>query len=168
MLTPSFKSRQCCIMLTLSLSQDGAVYVDTKPQSRQCCIKLTPSFSQESAVSCWHQQSSVRQCCNMSTSNLSQDSAVSCEPAISQTVLYHVDIKLKGQVQGLGVIFDTISIKVRWEQSCRWNCDLRVINARKQAFSVVPKASPWRWKSCTHMRTTSLLGVAAKWLVATG
>ena len=67
-----------------------------------------------------------------------------------------------------GVIFDTISVKVRWEQWCRWNCDLRVINARKQAFSVVPKASLWRWKSCVHMRTTSLWGVASKWLVATG
>ena len=48
------------------------------------------------------------------------------------------------------MIFDTISIKVRWEQWCRQNCDLRVINAQKQAFSVVPKASPWRWKSCAH------------------
>ena len=44
----------------------------------------------------------------------------------------------------LGVIFDTISVKARLEQWCRWNCDLRVINARKRAFSVVPKASPWR------------------------
>ena len=43
-----------------------------------------------------------------------------------------------------------------------------VINARKQAFSVVPKASPWRWKSCAHMCSTSLWGVAAKWLVAIG
>ena len=65
-----------------------------------------------------------------------------------------------------GVIFDTISVKVHWEQWCRWNCDLRVVNARKQAFSLVPKASPWRWTSCAHMRTTSLWGVAAKWLVA--
>ena len=29
-----------------------------------------------------------------------------------------------------------ISVKVRWEQWCRRNCDLREINARKQAFSV--------------------------------
>ena len=42
------------------------------------------------------------------------------------------------------VIFDMISIKARWERWCRWNCDLRVINARKKAFSVVLKASPWR------------------------
>ena len=44
------------------------------------------------------------------------------------------------------MIFDTISVKARWERWCRWNCDLRVINARekKNAFSVVPKASPWR------------------------
>ena len=44
----------------------------------------------------------------------------------------------------LGVIFDTISVKDRWERWCRWNCDLRVINARKKSFSVVPKASPRR------------------------
>ena len=38
-----------------------------------------------------------------------------------------------------------ISLKVCWERWCRWNCDLRVINAwKKKAFSVVPKASPWR------------------------
>ena len=36
-----------------------------------------------------------------------------------------------------------ISIKSRWERWCRWNCDLKVINARKKAFSVVPKVSPW-------------------------
>ena len=44
------------------------------------------------------------------------------------------------------MIFDTISVKARWERWCRWNCDLRVINARKKAFSVVPKASSWRTK----------------------
>ena len=43
-----------------------------------------------------------------------------------------------------------ISIEVRWEQWCRRNCDLRAINAWKQAFSVIPKASPWHWKSCTY------------------
>ena len=32
----------------------------------------------------------------------------------------------------LGVIFDTISVKARWEPWCRWNCDLRVINAREK------------------------------------
>ena len=37
-----------------------------------------------------------------------------------------------------------ISVKARWERWCRWNCDLRVINARKKALSVVQKASPWR------------------------
>ena len=43
------------------------------------------------------------------------------------------------------MIFDTISIKARWERWCRWNCDLRVINAQKKnAFSVVLKVSPWR------------------------
>ena len=42
------------------------------------------------------------------------------------------------------MIFYTISIKTRWERWCGWNCDLRVVNAWKKAFSVVPKASPWR------------------------
>ena len=42
------------------------------------------------------------------------------------------------------MIFDTISVKARWERRCRWNCDLRVINARKKVFSVVPKASSRR------------------------
>ena len=35
---------------------------------------------------------------------------------------------------GLGVIFDTISIKACWEWGCRWNCDLRVINTRKKGI----------------------------------
>ena len=30
------------------------------------------------------------------------------------------------------MIFDTISVKARWERWCRWNCDLRVINERKK------------------------------------
>ena len=42
------------------------------------------------------------------------------------------------------MIFDTISVQAHWERWCRWNCDLRVINARKKGISVVPKASPWR------------------------
>ena len=37
-----------------------------------------------------------------------------------------------------------ISVKAHWKRWCRWNCDLRVINAWKKAFSVVPKALPWR------------------------
>ena len=37
------------------------------------------------------------------------------------------------------MIFDTISVKARWEWRCRWNCDLRVINAWKKAFSVILK-----------------------------
>ena len=41
-------------------------------------------------------------------------------------------VSVKGQVQGQGVIFDKISVKARWERWCRWNCDLRVINARKK------------------------------------
>ena len=41
------------------------------------------------------------------------------------------------------MIFDRISVKAHWEWWYRWNCDLRVINARKKAFCVIPKASPW-------------------------
>ena len=52
-------------------------------------------------------------------------------------------LKLLKDKSKVGVIFDTISIKAHWEQWCRWNCDLRVINAWKKAFSVVSKASPW-------------------------
>ena len=51
------------------------------------------------------------------------------------------------------MIFHTISIKARWERWCRWNCDLRVINGRKKAFSVIPKASPW----CPNHMTICLL-----------
>ena len=32
------------------------------------------------------------------------------------------------------MIFDTISVKAHWERWCRWNCDLRVINAWKRHF----------------------------------
>ena len=57
----------------------------------------------------------------------------------------------------LGVIFDTISVKVLWKQWCRWNCDRGVINARKQVFSVVPKVSPWRWNiMCTNAHYVTL------------
>ena len=51
------------------------------------------------------------------------------------------------------VIFDMISIKASWERWCRWNCDLRVINARKKAFSVGLKASLW----CPNLVTICLL-----------
>ena len=65
------------------------------------------------------------------------------------------------------MIFDTISVKARWERWYRWNCDLRVINARKkkkEAFSVVPKASPWRPNHVTICLLRHWLwGVAAKW-----
>ena len=30
------------------------------------------------------------------------------------------------------MIFDTTSVKARWEWWCRWNCDLRVINSHKK------------------------------------
>ena len=56
-------------------------------------------------------------------------------------VLKMCSLKDKSKVR---VIFDTTSIKAHWERWCRWNCDLRVINAWKKALSVIPKASPWR------------------------
>ena len=45
------------------------------------------------------------------------------------------------------------SVKLCWEWWCRWNCDLRVINAWKKAFSVVLKALPW----CPNHVTICLL-----------
>ena len=55
------------------------------------------------------------------------------------------------------MIFDMISVKVRWEQWCRWNCDLRVIKARKQAFSVVPKSVAMTLKiMCTYAHYATL------------
>ena len=68
----------------------------------------------------------------------------------TQFVLKMCSLKDKSKV---GVIFDMISIKARWEWWCRWNCDLRVINAWKKAFSVIPKASPW----CPNHVTICLL-----------
>ena len=59
----------------------------------------------------------------------------------------------------LGVIFDMISVKAPWEQWCRWNCDLTVINARKRHF-----LSYWKRHHDAQITwTTSLWGVAAKW-----
>ena len=46
-----------------------------------------------------------------------------------------------------------MSVKARWERWCRWNCDRRVINARKKAFCVVLKALPW----CPNHVTICLL-----------
>ena len=68
----------------------------------------------------------------------------------AQFVLKMCSLKDKSKV---GVIFDVISVKARWEWWCRWNCDLRVINAWKKAFSVIPKASPW----CPNHVTICLL-----------
>ena len=69
-------------------------------------------------------------------------------PSITYTNIVTGTLKVKSKVWGG---FYTVSVKVRWEQWCRWNCDLRVI------------------KSCAHiyMHTASLWGVAVKWLVAT-
>ena len=61
------------------------------------------------------------------------------------------------------MIFDTISVKARWERRCRWNCDLRVINARKKGILCRTESVAMTPKSRDHMPTTSLWGVAAKW-----
>ena len=56
-----------------------------------------------------------------------------------------------------------ISVKTRWERWCRWNCDLRVINARKKGIFCRTEGVAMTPKSRNHMPTTSLWGVAAKW-----
>ena len=61
------------------------------------------------------------------------------------------------------MIFDTISVKARWERWCRWNCDPRAINARKKGIFCRTKSVAMTPKSRDHMPTTSLWGVAAKW-----
>ena len=63
----------------------------------------------------------------------------------------------------LGVIFDTIPVKARWERWCRWNCDLRVINAWKKGIFCRTESVAMTPKSRDHMPTTSLWGVTAKW-----
>ena len=61
------------------------------------------------------------------------------------------------------MIFDTISVKARWEQWCRWNYDLRVINARNKGIFCRTESIAMTPKSHDHMPTTSLWAVAAKW-----
>ena len=56
-----------------------------------------------------------------------------------------------------------ISVKARWEWWCRWNSDLRVINAGKKGIFCRTESVAMMPKSCDHMPTTSLWGVAAKW-----
>ena len=56
-----------------------------------------------------------------------------------------------------------MSVKARWEQWCRWNCDLRVINARKKGIFCRTESVALTPKSHDHMPTMSLWGVAAKW-----
>ena len=63
----------------------------------------------------------------------------------------------------MGVIFDMSSAKARWEWWCRWNCDLRVINARKKNIFCCTVSVAMTPKSRDHMPTTLLWGVAAKW-----
>ena len=57
-----------------------------------------------------------------------------------------------------------ISVKACWEWWCRWNCDLRVINARgKKGIFCRTESVVMTPKSRDHMPTMSLWGVAAKW-----
>ena len=56
-----------------------------------------------------------------------------------------------------------ISVKAHWEQWCRWNCDLRVINAWKEGIFCHTESVAMTPKSRDHMPTMSLWGVAAKW-----
>ena len=56
-----------------------------------------------------------------------------------------------------------ISVKTCWERWCRWNCDLRVINAWKKGIFCHTKSVTMTPKSHDPMSTTSLWGVAAKW-----
>ena len=56
-----------------------------------------------------------------------------------------------------------ISVKARWERWCRWNCDLRVINAWNKGIFSRTESVDMTPKSRDHMPTTSLWGVAAKW-----
>ena len=62
-----------------------------------------------------------------------------------------------GKLYGL-----TATVKVHWVQWCRQNCDLRIINAWKHAFSAVPKTSPWHWKLCAHYAHYVVLGSRCK------
>ena len=56
-----------------------------------------------------------------------------------------------------------ISVKARWEWWCRWNCDLRVINARKKGIFCHTESVAMTPKSRDIMPSMSLWGVAAKW-----
>ena len=56
-----------------------------------------------------------------------------------------------------------IFVKARWERWCRWNCDLRVINARKKGIFCRTESVAMTPRPRDHMSTTSLWGVAAKW-----
>ena len=49
-----------------------------------------------------------------------------------------------------------ISVKARWERWCRWNCDLRVINAWKKGIFCRTESVAMTPKSRDHMPTTSL------------
>ena len=56
-----------------------------------------------------------------------------------------------------------ISIKACWERWCRWNCDLRVINAHKKGIFCRTESIAMTPKSRDHMPTMSLWGVTPKW-----
>ena len=62
----------------------------------------------------------------------------------------------------LGVIFDMISIKAHWERWCRWNCDLRVINAQKKGIFYRTESVAMMPKSHDHIAYYVTLGSRCK------
>ena len=62
----------------------------------------------------------------------------------------------------LGVIFDTISVKARWERWCRWHCDLRVHqliectkNGQLSVLTLILVSVPPRVTAVAHKRPRS-------------
>ena len=104
-----FHSRQCCMMLTSSLSQDSGILCE--PAISQCCIMLTSSLSQDSAASCEPAIFSRDGAISRWPASFCQDSAVSCwhqasvktalchinQQSSVKTVLYYVDTKLQSR-----------------------------------------------------------------------
>ena len=70
---------------------------------------------------------------------------------------------LKNKSKVRGDFWHFFFVKARWEWWCRWNCDLRVINAHKKGIFWHNESVAMTPKSCDHMPTTSLWGVTAKW-----
>ena len=74
----------------------------------------------------------------------------------------HMYLLCAKKIPGLGVIFDTISVKAHWERWCRWNWS-EGYKCMKKGLFCHTKSVAMTPKSHDHMPTTSLWGVAAKW-----